>query len=522
MIHLRIFLTLFLLVTYSLPVWAVRELIDDFNGSTIDFTKWSYFDSAFSAAEYAAIIDTTADNLVLTGASDGSIYESTRVMVENTTLTAMQATISVVSAIDGGGGVAAASIDGQYYNAISAAPTDVNGDVFASVLIGERGNGLEAWWDVYRSTDPDFDTSILVSSGAIILPGTLNFNTPYVAKIEFDGNRTFTFTVNGMTSGPIMGPARTGPPGFAYQSLTSWTDCCGTNPLIHATFDDVVLDNGLIIYDDFSSGIHIDSTKWDTYLASRVIADGKLVLHVADEDVLQDGRPSSSIFLKERNQDYVESRISVSSESMLDANLLGIARFSGYFYNERRDGGVLALPYDESDGDVWGLVQIVLDNGVLSANAYLESELTNYDIDQELLNQDFTIPIAFDTEYLASLRRDGNRIIFGLDNEEIVYNITTPTYPPSSAFAGNGYRRIASRIHGTSTSSVAGASGIFVVSVDDVYTDVTVSGDDSDDSDDSKDGDDGGSGSGGSIPLHLVFLLAVLGLLRKRFLTKGV
>jgi hypothetical protein len=519
MSHLRIFLISLILITYSLPSWAARELVDDFNGPTIDFTKWSNFDPAFSAGEFAARIDTVADNLVLTEASDGSRYQRTRVRVENTTLTAMQATISVVSAIDGGGGVAAAAVDGQYYSAISAAPTDVNGDVFASVLIGERGNGLEAWWDIYQSTDPDFDTSTFVSSGVINLPGTLNFNTPYVAKIEYDGNRTFTFTVNGMTSGPIMGPIRTGPPGFAYQSLTSSTDCCGTNPSIHATFDDVVLDNGLAIYDDFSSGIHIDSTKWDTYLGFRVTAAGKLVLNVADEDVLQDGSAYSSIYLKERNQDYMEARISVSSASMLDTNLLGIARLSAYFYNERRDGGVLTLPYDESDGDVWGLVQILLDNGVLSANAYLESELTNYDIDQELLNQDFTIPIAFDTEYLASLRRDGNRIIFGLDNEEIVYNITTPTYPPSSAFAGNGYRRIASRIHGTSTSSVAGASGIFVVSVDDVYTDVTVSGDDSEDGDD---GDDGGSGSGGSIPLHLVFLLAVLGLLRKRFLTKGV
>jgi hypothetical protein len=497
-----------LLIIHSLPLSAARELVDDFNGSTIDFTKWSYFDSAFSAAEYTAVIDTTAGNLVLTEASDGSRYQRTRVKVENTILAAMQATISVVSATGGGGGVAAASIDGQYYNAISAAPTDATGDVYASVLIGERGNGLEAWWDIYQSTGPDFDTSILVASGTIIPPGTLTFNTPYVAKIEYDGIITFTFTVNGMTSGPVMGPERMGPPGIAYQRLTSSTNCCGTNPSIHATFDDVVLDNGLTIYDDFSSGIHIDSTKWDTYLSSLVTMDGKLVLHVADEDVLQDGKPYSSIYLKERNQDYVEARISVSSDSMLDANLLGIARLSGYFYNERRDGGVLALPYDESDGDVWGLVQIVLDNGVLSANAYLQSELTNYDTDQQLLSQDFTIPIAFDTEYLASLRRDGNRIIFGLDNEEIVYKITTPTYPPSSDFAGNGYRRIASSIYGTSTSSAAGASGIFIIFVDDVYTEVAVSDDDS---------DDGGSGSGGSIPLNLVLLLAVLGLLRKRF-----
>jgi hypothetical protein len=151
----------------------------------------------------------------------------------------------------------------------------------------------------------------------------LNFNVPYITKIEYDGNRSFTFTVDGMSSGAILGPARMGPPSFPDQRLSSSTDCCGTNPSIHATFDDVVLDNGLTIYDDFSSGIHIDSTKWDTYLGSRVTAAGKLVLNVADEDILQNGDATSGLYLKERNPDYVEARISVSNASNLDTNLVG-------------------------------------------------------------------------------------------------------------------------------------------------------------------------------------------------------
>ena len=127
-------------IAHSFPSQAARELVDDFNGSTLDFTKWSYFDSALSAAEYAALIDTTAENLVLTEASDGSRYQRTRVRVLNTTLTALQATISIVSAIDGGGGEAAANIEGRYYNANSAVPIDATGDVFASVRIGDRGS----------------------------------------------------------------------------------------------------------------------------------------------------------------------------------------------------------------------------------------------------------------------------------------------------------------------------------------------------------------------------------------------
>ena len=446
---------------------AARELVDDFNGPTIDFTKWSNFDPAISEAEIVARIDTTDDNLVLINKSDGTSFQNTRIFVLNTTLIALQATISVVSIV-AGGSRAEATVEGRYYNANSAAPVDDVGEVAARVLIGDRGNGLEAWWEILESTDPDFN-AWNITTGAIIAPGTLNTNTPYITKVEYDANQTFIFTVDSTGSGPVLGPVRMGLANNPYQRLSAATECCGINPSIHATFDDVVLDNGLGVYDDFSSGLHIDSTKWITRLGTRVTASGKLVLNVADEDVLQNGGANTHLYLKERNPDYVEARISVSNASLLDPNLVGRARLTGFFYNERRDGGVLTLPYDESDGDVWGRIDIVMFNGVLTADAYLESELTNYATDQELLFQTFTKPIAFDTEYLVSLRRDGNRIIFGLDDEKIVYTITTPTYPPSPAFAGNGYRRLTSRIHGTSTSNPAGASGIFIMFADDFY-----------------------------------------------------
>ena len=52
MAHLKVLPILFLLITFSFPAWAVRELVDDFNGATIDFTRWSNFDPAFSAGAY--------------------------------------------------------------------------------------------------------------------------------------------------------------------------------------------------------------------------------------------------------------------------------------------------------------------------------------------------------------------------------------------------------------------------------------------------------------------------------------
>jgi len=145
--YMKIVIIPFLLITVSIPSWAARRLVDDFNGPTIDFTKWSgVFDSTtLSADEFDGRIDAAAGNLVMNNASDGSTYQRFRTNVLNTTLDELQATVSVVSVNDGGS-KAAANVEGEYYNSNSATPTDAFGDVFATVSIGDRGNGLEAWW----------------------------------------------------------------------------------------------------------------------------------------------------------------------------------------------------------------------------------------------------------------------------------------------------------------------------------------------------------------------------------------
>ena len=124
MIHRRIFLTLLLLNTLTLPAMAARELVDDFNGATIDFTKWSGLDPADDISEYFVGVSTVDENLVLINAGDGSsliIDQGSRVLVRDPDVSAMQATISVVS-VEDGGGEAAANLEGQYYNANSAVP----------------------------------------------------------------------------------------------------------------------------------------------------------------------------------------------------------------------------------------------------------------------------------------------------------------------------------------------------------------------------------------------------------------
>ena len=57
MTHLRLFLTLLLTTIISIPVSAAEALVDDFNGTTMNFPKWSGFDPADDISEQFIRID---------------------------------------------------------------------------------------------------------------------------------------------------------------------------------------------------------------------------------------------------------------------------------------------------------------------------------------------------------------------------------------------------------------------------------------------------------------------------------
>ena len=471
----KTFLTFLLLVTISLPVWAARELVDDFNGTTMDFSKWSGFDSTNDITEYFVGVNTADENLVLINLGEGSTlfrYQKSRALIRNPDLSAIEAVISVVS-VEDGGSKAAANIEGQYYNTGSAAPANQNGDVFATVSIGDRGNGLEAWWEIHVSTHSTFE-AWNETSGIIIAPGSLNLNTPYVARIEYNGTQTFTFTVNG-TSTTSDGPTRRGKARFTRQDLSVSTRCCNVNQAIHATFDDVSQGNPLVMIDRFSVGPYLGQVVWGNHSGAVLLAprvdpanNGKLFMFVSAEEILRVGISDTDLYLRERNPDRIEARVAVTSDSLLEPGLLGRARLNGYVYNERRDGGKEALSYDGCDGDVWVQVEIQLQNGALFATAFAGPERSDCSPEKTFIAETFAKPLAFDTEYLLWIQLDGDSLQLGLDDEMVAHTITTPTYSPSPA-AGNGFRRISARIQGTPTSDPGGVNGVFAMLIDNVY-----------------------------------------------------
>jgi hypothetical protein len=234
-------------------------LVDDFEGTTIDFNKWSW-----PPNEYAVKLDTLSDNLVMisTGNSVPIPFNVTQTPVNAPNLASIQATITVVDTSTVGGDSVSANIAGQYYNANSAAPADQNGDIIAIVSIGDRGNGnLEAWATILESTDPFFSNWNTNPYDIITAPGALLPNTPYVTRIEYNqGANEFTFTVDG-TSITRSGPARLGPANQTRQHL-SVTSRSDPGASIKATFDDLNLGNVLV--DDFSAE-HLDRSIWGDY-----------------------------------------------------------------------------------------------------------------------------------------------------------------------------------------------------------------------------------------------------------------
>ena len=423
-------------------------LVDDFSGTTLDFSKWR------NNEEYAVKLDTFNDNLVMISAGNSTPipFNITQTPLNAPDLSSIEATIAVISSSTAAGDSVSANIAGQYYNTDSAAPPNQDGDVIAVVSIGDRGNGnLEAWASILESVDPFFGTWN-TNTYDIVVPGGLLPNTPYDAKIEYDpGLNQFTFTVHG-ASIQQSGPARMGPANRTTQHISA-TSCCTPDASIHATFDEVTL--GGILRDDFSSA-YLNRSVWDDYshavtMASRVNPGliGKLMMFASNQNIPLNGRADARLTLEENNPDRIEARVSISSNSLLDAGLRGRIKLDGYAYNERRDGGVIALPYDDCDDEVAVLVQLNLQGGKLYGSAYAGSETADCDEKNTYISERFNKPIAFDTEYLLWIERNGNILTLGLDNEQFSHTILTPIYPPNS-----GYRSFTARIQDASTSDV--------------------------------------------------------------------
>lgn len=524
-------------VAVLFPVAAHAAIVDDFDGDTIDFAKWRNYDTNHTW-EVIRDVDPVAGELVMGAASDGSSgfptgFGRSALIVHDDPVESLEA-LGKVRSVDAGssGQGAYIAVEGNYYNADTASPSEYTGDVWASTMIGDWGSGLEARYEILKSTNADFTAWDIVDEGSIST-GPLSLDNFYDLKVGYDGGNGFSFTVNGTTAS-ANGPPREGEAFTGYQRLGALVED-GDDPVsVVGRFDDVVVNDDAMLYDDFSDE-RLDPDKWfqdpvrfgGTYLAEVRQADsGKLQLDIQGERVGDALGPRNRLMLQEINPDYVEAMVSIPSDIDMDDNMEGAVGITGFLYNERRDGGDMAQAYDGADGDVWGTVYLFTFNGNLGAWAYLESELADFSTDEVLKSEGFAATLETGKEYRLWMERTDDQIIFGLDGETITeeaitYDVMTPMYEPSPAALG-GYRALRTAINGTS-SAAPSAGGIARGTFDDVRTDPSRSGTDDGGLNDggsndggsndggSDDGGSGGSGGGGGGTTGLLFLTLLAG-----------
>ena len=137
------------------------------------------------------------------------------------------------------------------------------------------------------------------------------------------------------------------------------------------------------------------------------------------------------------DNDFVEAKIMLSSESTLEGEGSNLIRVRNYVYNEIQDGGIAE---DDRSGEVFAAVNLFArqDGQVMADLSITRSDNENFSESTTLSNDpDDPFPLlandlAYDTEYTASIQFDraSNQLVFKFEDAEYKYDIQSPTYKP--------------------------------------------------------------------------------------------
>jgi hypothetical protein len=433
-------------VPFDSDAIPLTYLYDDFSDTYIDTHRWS---------SRELVREISGGQLVskLGNSSSGSTRNAT-VFQFPETISTIECQITIVETqLDTGDNPASfARIGGIFYNTQVAG--GATGDIWAEVMIGDRGNGLEAFWEVEETLNDDNTAWSVVGSGTIVLPGTLNYGTAYSVKLAYDGNNNFTFSVDELTNS-FVGPAYQREPVIQHKQLATGIDGgidLGTG-YVHALFDDVHVNNDINTFDDFANA-PLDPTLWNSRETVRELTgDHKLLLAAHSE-----GQREQSTLTFPSFQPYVETKVLFSDESNVSNGAFGRARIDGYFFNDTHGPG----EYIGYEGNVWAHVNIDLfDDGSLRAACYVGKSLNADESDwADVFWDEFSIPIQTNREYTLGIHYTGTHFIFMCkDNvtSEVHYKTHEieaanqyPAYNQSTSLrtrtygngSGNGYMKV--------------------------------------------------------------------------------
>ena len=243
------------------------SLYDDFNGTSIDLTKWQGEDVArevtngqlrMKARSYYN--STQPVHIDLSLANPDSIQTIESKVTLGTYQNTQQSNTMV-------------ALFGRFFNDGTGAgvPGSNLGDIMAFVSIGGTSETPSFSWSVSRFTDPTNGNLVqTIDMGTFTTVPVVG--TPSTLSISWDG-ATFTFTADGeiRTTSPALSvyPANMPQRGFFVRQSNN----TGKEAIAEAFFDDVKV-NGAD-YDDFA-GTLVDQTKWVTYEHVREVTGGAL------------------------------------------------------------------------------------------------------------------------------------------------------------------------------------------------------------------------------------------------------
>lgn len=445
-----------ILLFISLPrLWAGKLLYDDFSGEMIDNSKWLGSE---------AVLQVSLDRLISkVGNSPEDGGKALPVYFrEPEYIHSIEFKLKVEKAdLDTGSDASCiAGVEGHFYNSIlpegESEDTSTNGNVAAAIYIGDRGNGLEAFWTVREVTEAGI---VERGSGTLIGPGVLELDNEYsVVKISYDGENNFEFMVDGITNS-FSGPERQREAIEAYKYLITAVSSSGGSGIgyMSVLFDEVYINDSSTVYDTFNTiPPRLDLTKWDNGEERLEISDGKLCMDVqaSGATALNENR------LKEKPE-YLEAKVNIKDSSWVSEGAMGRARIAGWYYNTSHGPGS-GYYYDRYLGNVLARNWIVFDydnnlKAVASVTRYNSSDYSSY---TELFHNEFNTPIEFNTDYILSIEFTGSSLIFTCNDEVARYQISTDVYEPYDKS-----RWLESRVDADS-----GKSGYIMARFDDVYT----------------------------------------------------
>lgn len=411
----------------------------DFNTGAINLTETNG-----NSPEHARYIETSSGTLVLASRLSANDYRfiNSRLRLKDPNITTLAAKMYLQDISIGNANTQTAllGITGIYYNVNATTLGNGDGDVFVRLAFGDKGNGLEVWYEFLQLDSSSPTGATFIQRGDLITSG-LSTLTQYDASVQYDGNNQFTFVFDGVSM-MVNGPTRGGSADFTQRRLDTGlgtgsdlstadlddtTSDDGSTVEILGVFDDVYVDG--VLFEDFS-GSALDTAKWngnDLTQYSRYVENQKLNL----VSIATDSNRVRTNFYSEQNTDYFEAKLTLSSDSTQgDASARNEVRMDGFWYNDTSASG------NDRTGDVWGGYKIRRnEDGSIRCDYYLER---SDDATHSTATQYFYLgtPCAIDTEYALKIELEGSQLIYTRDGvEDYRYDIATPIHPVNGGFS---------------------------------------------------------------------------------------